>query len=118
MAEIGLLFAGLIGLGLLISSGYARPVLQHTIVQHFFADRYDYRRQWLTCIETLSGTGQGDRAALHTRAIRAVADVVDSPNGCLFLREGAVGAFAWAGSWNMPSGSPIAAEHPVIDATR
>jgi putative PEP-CTERM system histidine kinase len=118
VAEISMLFAGLIGLALLFSSRSARSLLQRTLVQHFFADRYDYRRQWLECIDTLSGTGSDERTALHTRAIRAVADVVDSPRGVLFLREGGVGAFAWAGSWNMPAGSLLPAEHPVIAAMR
>jgi putative PEP-CTERM system histidine kinase len=118
MAEISLLFAGLIGLALLASSRSARSVLNRTIVQHFFADRFDYRRQWLACIDTLSGTGFDERAALHTRAIRAVADVVDSPKGVLFLREGGVGAFAWAGSWNMPAGASLPAEHAVVAGTR
>jgi putative PEP-CTERM system histidine kinase len=113
-----LVFAGLIGIMLLASSQSARSLLNRTVVQHFFADRYDYRRQWLACIETLSGTGSDERAALHARAIRAVADVVDSPNGVLFLREGGVGAFAWAGSWNMPAGTLLPSEHPVVLATR
>ncbi|MBV8915752.1 MAG: PEP-CTERM system histidine kinase PrsK, partial [Acetobacteraceae bacterium] len=38
VAEVSLVFAGLIGLGLLISSRSARSVLQRTVVQHFFAD--------------------------------------------------------------------------------
>ena len=118
MAEISLVFAGLIGLGLLVSSRSARSVLHRTVVQHFFADRYDYRRQWLACIETLSGTGFDERAALHTRAIRTVADVVDSPRGVLFLREGQAGAFAWAGSWNMPAAAAIPPEHAVVQAMR
>lgn len=118
VAELSLLFAGLIGLALLLSSGSGRSLLQRKVVQHFFADRYDYRREWLRCIQTLSGTEADERAALHTRAIRAVADVVDSPRGVLFLRERGSGPFLWVGSWNMPAGAPIAADHPVVAATR
>jgi len=118
VAEISLVFAGLIGLGLLLSSRSARSLLQRTVVQHFFADRYDYRRQWLACIDALSATGSDGRTALHTRAIRAVADVVDSPNGVLFLREGGVGAFAWAGSWNMPASGLLPPDHPIVAETR
>ena len=118
MAEISLLFAGLIGLALFLSSRSARSVLQRTVVQHFFADRYDYRRQWLDCIDTLSADGPDGRTALHARAIRAVADVVDSPSGVLFLREGGLGSFLWAGSWNMPAASVLPADHPIVPATR
>ncbi len=118
VAELSLIFAGLIGIGLFLSSRSARSLVHRMVVHHFFADRYDYRRQWLECIATLSGTGSNERAALHTRAIRAVADVVDSPNGVLFLRDGNVGALAWAGSWNMPAGAMLPAEHPVATAVR
>lgn len=118
IAEFSLVFAGLIGLVLFLASRSARSLVHRIVVHHFFADRYDYRKQWLECIGTLSGTGTNERTALHTRAIRAVADVVDSPNGALFLREGGSGALSWAGSWNMPAGGALAPEHPVITGTR
>ena len=118
IAELSLVFAGLIGLALFLSSRSARSLMHRMVVHHFFADRYDYRRQWLECIGTLSGTGANERTALHTRAIRAVADVVDSPSGVLFLREGGVGALVWAGSWNMPAGTLLPPEHRVVVAAR
>ena len=118
VAELSLVFAGLIGLLLFLSSRSARSLVHRLVVHHFFADRYDYRRQWLDCISTLSGTGTNERVALHTRAIRAVADIVDSPNGALFLREGNTGMLAWAGSWNMQAGSALSAEHPLVVGAR
>ena len=53
--------------------------------------------------------------------IRTVAQVVDSPAGVLFLREGGTGAdsaaLQWAGSWNMPPAArPVAADHPLLAA--
>ena len=118
IAEFSLVSAGLIGLVLFLVSRSARSLVHRVVVHHFFADRYDYRRQWLECIGTLSGTGTNERTALHTRAIRAVADVVDSPNGVLFLRDGSSGALTWAGSWNMPAGAMLPPDHPVIVGTR
>ena len=118
VAELSLVFAGLMGLVLFVSSRSGRSALQRAVVHHFFADQYDYRRQWLGCIDTLSGTGSSERTTLHTRAIRAVADVVDSPNGALFLRDAGSGALAWAGSWNMPAGSALPPEHPVLLETK
>ena len=115
-AEISLFFAVLIGFGTLLTSASARSRLQRTVVEHFFAQRYDYRRQWLNCIDTLSDTQSQGRTALHSRAIRAMADVVDSPGGVLFLRYGGVGAFQWSGSWNMPASAPVASDHPVVAA--
>jgi len=115
-AEISLFFAALIGIATLLTSGSARSRLQRTVVEHFFAHRYDYRRQWLNCIDTLSDIRLQGRTALHSRAIRAMADVVDSPAGALFLREGNAGAFQWSGSWNMPASAALALEHPVVAA--
>jgi len=116
MAEISMLFTALIGIGLFLTSGSARSRLRRTVVEHFFARRYDYRQQWLDCIDTLSATKSQGRTALHSRVIRAMADVVDSPNGALFLRDGGVGAFQWSGSWNMPASAQVPAAHPVVAA--
>ncbi len=116
MAEVSVFFAALIGIGMLLTSGSARSRLRRMVVEHFFARRYDYRQQWLDCIDTLSATKSQGRAALHTRVIRAMADVVDSPNGALFLRDGGVGAFQWSGSWNMPASAPMPPAHPVVAA--
>ncbi len=114
LAEVSLVFAGLMGLGALFTSGSARSRIRRLVVEHFFASRYDYRRQWLDCIDTLSDAG----SALHSRAIRALADVVDSPNGVLFLRDGSQGAFLWMGSWNMPPATSIPPEHALVAAMR
>ena len=113
-AKVTLLFAGVIAIGVVLTSGSARSRLRRAVLEHFFASRYDYRRQWLDCIDTLSDPG----AALHSRAIRALADVVDSPNGALFLRDGARGPFVWMGSWNMPPAPPVPPEHGWVAAMR
>jgi putative PEP-CTERM system histidine kinase len=118
MAEASMFFAALIAIGLLLTSGSARSRLRRTVVEHFFARRYDYRQQWLDCIDTLSATKSQGRAALHTRVIRALADVVDSPHGALFLRDGGAEAFQWSGSWNMPASGPVPPDHPVVAAMR
>ena len=114
LVQVSLVFAGLMGLGVMLTSGSARSVLRRVVVQHFFATRYDYQRQWLACIDTLSGAGPAGRTALHSRVIQAMADVVDSPGGVLFLRDAGQGAFQWAGSWNMPATTALPAEHPAV----
>ena len=116
LAQVSLLFAGVMGLGILVTSGSARSMLRRVVVQHFFATRYDYQRQWLACIDTLSGTASAGRTALHSRVIQAMADVVDSPGGVLFLRDAGQGSFQWAGSWNMPAAAALPADHPAIVA--
>ena len=55
----------------------------------------------MRCITTLSAPE--NYVGLQTRAIRAIAEVVDSPAGALFVRDQDEAAFQWAGSWNMPA---------------
>jgi putative PEP-CTERM system histidine kinase len=117
VAEISLIFAGLVTIAVLLTSRSTRSRLRGLLVDHFFSHRYDYRREWMRCIATLSAPDA--YVALHTRVIRALAEVVDSPGGMLFLRERGDVAFQWAGSWNMPAApAPILPEHPLVAAFR
>lgn len=112
VVEVGLVCGGLLAACVFLTSGSARSNLRSLIVDNFFAQRYDYRIEWLRCIATLSQPG--NTPALHTRAVRALAQIVDSPSGLLFLRDADGGVFRWAGSWNLP---PITVEitqdHPL-----
>ena len=116
LAEASLAFAALIALGLLLTSASARSRMHRLFVDHFFAERYDYRRQWLACIRTLSGADGDTQNALPARVIRTVASIVDSPAGALFLRDGGPGPLAWAGSWNMPAADAVPPGHPALAA--
>jgi putative PEP-CTERM system histidine kinase len=114
-AEIGLWAGTLMALALALSARSVRSRLRRTVVDHFFAARYDYRQEWLRCVATLSAP---DTAA-PLRAIRAIADPADSPAGMLLLREGAEAGFHWAGSWNMPDEPlTLADDHPLIAEMR
>ena len=114
VAELSLVFAGIIGIMLFISSRSARSLMDRMVVYHFFADRYDYRSEWLSCIQTLSGSNGDEQSALYTRAIKAVADIVDSPSGALFTIDSANESMAWSGSWNMRSTTNIPVSHPLL----
>ncbi len=121
LAEVSLAFAALMALALLVTSGSARSRFQRLVVDHFFAERFDYRRQWQACIRMLSGDDGDLQSALAMRAIRTVVSVVDSSAGILFLREAAdarlgVGPFSWAGSWNLPATEAVPAVHPLVEA--
>ena len=116
VAEISLIFAGLVTLATLLASRSVRSRLRAVLVDHFFSHRYDYRREWMRCIATLSSPDA--YIALHTRVIRAMAEVVDSPGGVLLLRERGDVAFQWAGSWNMPTAAAIMPDHPLVAAFR
>jgi len=101
VAEVSLLFGGILVVGVAITSASARSRVRAVLVEHFFSHRYDYRKEWMRCIATL--TAPVAHTGLPTRAIRAVAEVVDSPAGALFVRAPDEVAFQWAGSWNMPA---------------
>jgi hypothetical protein len=117
VAEVTLVFGGLLAVAVLLTSGSGRSRLRALLVDHFFSLRYDYRRQWMRCIETLSAPEA--YVGLHTRAARALAEVVDSPAGALYVRDPEEVEFRWAGSWNLPAATTaIPPGHPLIAAFR
>ena len=117
VAEISLIFAGLVTVAVLLTSRTTRSRLRGLLIDHFFSHRYDYRREWMRCIATLSAPDE--YVALHARVIRALAAVVDSPGGVLFLRDRGDVSFQWAGSWNMPAApAPVPPDHPLVEAFR
>ncbi len=117
VAEVSLIFAGVLAVAVMVTSGSVRARVRNTLVDHFFSNRYDYRREWMRCIDTLT-TAQ-THTGLHTRAIRAVAEVVGSPAGALFVRAPEEVAFQWAGSWNMPAVTlPIPPGHALLPEFR
>ncbi len=75
----------LIALLVVAISGQVRAKLKVLINKHFFNYQYDYREEWLRLNRTLAGGEGGGR--LHERAIRSLADIVDSPGGMLWLCE-------------------------------
>jgi len=121
--QVSLAAAALMALAVASASASARSRLRRLVIDHFFAARYDYRREWLRCVDTLSAAA-GDA---HVRAIRAVADSADSPGGVLMLRDPiersgaeAQARYLWSGSWNMPEAAGLAlpSAHPLIAAVR
>jgi putative PEP-CTERM system histidine kinase len=81
--QIELVFAATVLLVLVLSSGRFRSWLRVFVSKHFFSYRYDYREEWLRFTRTLST----DNPVLGTqeRAIMALADLVESPGGALWL---------------------------------
>jgi putative PEP-CTERM system histidine kinase len=102
--QIELFFTALLLLVLVVSSGRFRSKLRVFISKHFFSYRYDYREEWLRFTRTLSVDAVGGN--VHERTIKALAELVESPSGTLWLRDDERG-FVPAAYWNMP---------PVADA--
>jgi putative PEP-CTERM system histidine kinase len=113
VAETSLIFGAILVVAVTLTSGSARSRIKSIVVENFFSNRYDYRREWMRCIDAL--TAPEAFVALHKRAIRAAAEVVDSPAGALFVRPPQDVAFQWAGSWNMPAvTTPVPPGHPMV----
>lgn len=97
--QAALLFAALLLLALLFSSGTIRSRLRVLISKHFFSYRYDYREEWLRFTKLLAGSS--GELSVAERSIKALADLVESPAGVLWLRA-EDGTFRPAGRWNLP----------------
>ena len=101
--------AGLLLL-ILIFSGPLRARLRVFINKHFFHYKYDYREEWLRFIRTLS-TSERD-TPLPERVIHAIAQIIDSPGGVLWVRHDGHGdgLFKPEAHWNIklpvPAGEP------------
>lgn len=83
--QMTLLFAGLVLLVLLLFSGAQRARLRVFINKHLFSYRYDYRNEWLRFTQALTSAEGGPD--LGQSVIKALSDLVESPGGCLWLRD-------------------------------
>jgi putative PEP-CTERM system histidine kinase len=85
--QISYLVAALAMLASILSSARLRAQLRVFINKHFYRNRYDYREEWLRLIRTLSDLRQD--LPLDQRSIKALAEIVGSSGGQLWLdREG------------------------------
>lgn len=105
--QVAFLFVAITLLIVLFFSGSVRSWLKVFISKHFYNYNYDYREEWIRFTRTLSTEG----ADLSERAIRALAELVESPAGALFIsREG--GQCEPSAQWNMN----LAADFVPIDS--
>lgn len=89
--QLALLFAGLLLLGALLFSGSQRARLKVLLSKHLFSYRYDYRSEWLRFTRSLADAEK--ELDLGRSVIKALSDLVESPGGLLWLRDG-YGSFA------------------------
>ncbi|HEX6795415.1 MAG TPA: XrtA/PEP-CTERM system histidine kinase PrsK [Casimicrobiaceae bacterium] len=102
--QIELMFAAALTVALVASSGKFRSYLKVFVSKHFFSYRYDYREAWLRFTRTLSTESPGQTLAMRT--VNALADLVESPAGVLFVNEESRG-FVPSGCWNMRAGDGL-----------
>ncbi|HEU6456378.1 MAG TPA: XrtA/PEP-CTERM system histidine kinase PrsK [Roseateles sp.] len=101
--SVALVFVALIALALLVASGSMRSRLRVYISKNFFSYRYDYREEWLRFTQLLSTSAEPQHTA--ETVVRALANLVESPSGMLWLQRAANADFVQAARWNLPAQS-------------
>jgi putative PEP-CTERM system histidine kinase len=91
------IFAAAMVLILVMFSGTLRARLRVFLSKHFFSYRYDYREEWLNFTRTLTEGQPGEQ--MCERAVEALARLLESPGGALWMREGQTG-YQRASYWN------------------
>ena len=91
------IFAAAMVLILVMFSGTLRARLRVFLSKHFFSYRYDYREEWLSFTRTLTEGQPGEQ--LCERAVEALAGLLESPGGALWMREGNT-SYQRASHWN------------------
>jgi putative PEP-CTERM system histidine kinase len=87
----------------LLFSGQLRASLRVLISKNFFHYKYDYREEWLRFIRTLSNEPEHQ---LRERALRSIAQIIESPGGTLWMRRDS-GRFEPVARWNVPASDPM-----------
>lgn len=105
----------LVGAGLVLAvtlfSGQARARLRVFLNKHFYSYKYDYREEWLRVIRLLFVPGEHDPRPVPERALKAIAEIMDSPNAGLWIRR------EEDGSNYLPAGGDFAGhDSPAIPA--
>ena len=87
--QTAMIFGGLFLLVFVAVSGSFRARLRVWLNKNLFAYRYDYREAWLKFTKALSGVSAGGQAGLtlEQSVIWALAELVESPGGVLWLRD-------------------------------
>jgi len=98
--QIALLFAALILLSILIISGSMRARLRVFVGKHFFSYRYDYREEWLRFTAMLSAKSAPQEVG--ALVVRGMADMLESPSGCLWSKSPDDEEFVQSAEWNLP----------------
>jgi putative PEP-CTERM system histidine kinase len=93
-------FAAFLLLGFVTVSSTFRAKLRVLVAKNFFSYRYDYREEWLKFTRTLSA--DDDARPIEEVCVRALADLVESTGGGLWLRREQPEGYAQVVRFNQP----------------
>ena len=113
VASIVLSAAAFCAIGVLLVSATIRARVRVFLTKVFFKYKYDYRKEWLRFISTLSESGLENVPAT---AVRAVGQIVNSPGGIVWVQEQEGNAYVPIGSWRceIPTMSPINSDSELV----
>lgn len=95
------MIVAILAAALALPSPRLRGWLRVTATKHLFQHRYDYRQEWLRFTRTMGRGGTGN-ASLEERAVKALADITESPAG-LLLMPGDDTRLELTARWNWPT---------------
>ena len=81
------------------ASGILRRRAHVFLIKHFYRNKYDYRREWLRFVDTLS---TAEESRVPPMAIRAVADIFSSPAGALLTADEGGQRIRPVAAWPLP----------------
>jgi putative PEP-CTERM system histidine kinase len=104
--------AGLLLLATMVS-GQVRTELRVFLTKHFYRNKYDYREEWLRLINTLATPSE--EFPLPERTIKAIAQIVASPGGALWIQD-RDGHFRPMAQWHLavPAGAVESLGGPFV----
>ncbi|MCU7796382.1 MAG: PEP-CTERM system histidine kinase PrsK [Candidatus Thiodiazotropha sp. (ex Myrtea spinifera)] len=115
-AQVIFFFLAIAILIALLFSVHLRSRLKVFLSKHFFNYKYDYRDEWLRFIDTLSAGELDER--LRERVVKAIADIVDSGGGSLWLRDDA-SLYRTTSQWqSLPTKEVLTENSSIIEFMR
>jgi putative PEP-CTERM system histidine kinase len=108
---LALLCVGLVLLALLVFSGTLRAKVRVFVGKNFFRYRYDYRTEWLRFTSRLAA--DSSPREVGGLVVRGLAEMLHSPSGALWYRDGDGAHLTQAARWNAPRSS---ATEPIDSA--
>lgn len=113
IAQVGFLLIASVAAAVWLPSRSTRGWLRVTAAKHLFRHRYDYRNEWLRFTRTIGRASPGGES-LQERAIRAMADITDSPAGLLLTpNEEAELELVARWNWAQAEVPAVAAKHQL-----
>lgn len=110
--QIVVLFGAVLVLSFVAVSSTFRAKLRVLVAKNFFTYRYDYREEWLRFTRILSSNGE--TRPIEQVCIRALADLVESTGGGLWLRRQS--GFVQVAQLNQPQIDAVEAADAALPA--